>query len=372
MVLSHARELKKRGHEVDCWFLEDVLDKPARPKRFEALIFAVALAKRVLQSRGKYDVVNIHAPWGCAYGAWRRVLHPRGAPPYVMTMHGSEERYVQMMRLEDRKGRATNFGWKNRAWHRFYHQTMYDASIKTAEFGMVVNEEGRQLAERIGKSKPGRFQFVPNGVDEMFFAPHEYADKPVTRLLYVGTWLDRKGVFYLAEAFQRVAKSIPGARLTVAGSLASEDFVVPFFAPEVRDRVSVIPFVARTEMPALYAMGDIFVLPSLVEGMPLTLLEAMAAGMPVVTTNICGMADVAEDGVNGLLVPPADAERLAEAIKILCNSRELRKQLGEHAQETMRRYTWDRVVTRLEAVLLAASNNRAPCRSDVQNAAGEL
>ena len=78
-------------------------------------------------------------------------------------------------------------------------------------------------------------------------------------------------------------------------------------------------------MPAVYGSHDIFVFPSLVEGMPLTLLEAMATGMPVITTNTCGMADVVEDDVNGLLVPAADAEKLAEGIERLCQSTDLRK-----------------------------------------------
>jgi glycosyltransferase involved in cell wall biosynthesis len=132
------------------------------------------------------------------------------------------------------------------------------------------------------------------------------------------------------------------------------------FATEVRDRVSVIPHVKREEISALYAGHDIFVFPSLVEGMPLTLLEAMATGMPVVTTNTCGMADVVENDVNGLLVPAANAEQLAAGIERLCLSADLRKRLGLAGQETMRRYTWERVTEQLEEVfVLAARNSRS-------------
>jgi glycosyltransferase involved in cell wall biosynthesis len=99
---------------------------------------------------------------------------------------------------------------------------------------------------------------------------------------------------------------------------------------------------------------DIFVFPSLVEGMPLTLLEAMATGMPVVTTNTSGMADVVEDGVDGLLVPGADAESLRAAIERLCGCVKLRKELGRAGREKMRRYTWTRVTKELERILLLA------------------
>ncbi|MGB9465118.1 MAG: glycosyltransferase family 4 protein, partial [Candidatus Acidiferrum sp.] len=353
--LNHAAELAKRGHAVDCWFLEDVLELPAKPKRFEALLFARALSRRIRRELGKYDVVNLHAPWGCAYGAWRRRSGNADAPPYVLTMQGSEERYVQAMRLEERKGRAWNFRWKNRLWHRVYHQTMYYYSIKTADYGAVANREAWICAELKYKRAPGLFWYVPNGVEERFFTPREFPTKTGCEFLFVGTWLDRKGVYYLADAFGLAAKKISGIRLTVAGCSVPPEQVKEMFAAELRDRVNVIPFVKREEIAAVYAAHDIFVFPSLVEGMPLTLLEAMATGMPVVTTNTCGMADVVENNVNGLLVPAADAEKLAEGLERLCQSNELRKRLGLAGQETMQRYTWARVTEELEKVFVLAA-----------------
>jgi len=355
VVLNHAAELVKRGHVVDCWFLEDVLERPARAKRFEALLFAIGLSRRILKEQGKYDVVNLHAPCGCVYGLWRRFFGPSGAPPYVMTMQGSEERYVRAMRLEERKGRAWNFSLKNRLWHRLYHQTMYDFSIKTADYGAVANREGWICAELKYKRAPGLIWYVPNGTEERFFVSREYREKTSFHLLFAGTWLDRKGVYYLVAAFGLLARKMPTVRLAVAGCSVSEAVVKNCFAPELRDRVNVIPFATRDDMAKVYADHDIFVFPSLVEGMPLTLLEAMATGMPVVTTNTCGMADVVENGMNGLLVPAADAEKLAEGIERLCQSTDLRKRLGLAGQETMRRYTWERVTEQMERVFELAA-----------------
>jgi glycosyltransferase involved in cell wall biosynthesis len=360
VLLNHARELERSGHEVETWFLEDALPQPSRGKRFEALLFANAVAKRILSGKHNFDVVNIHAPWGCVYGVRRKFARRGEAPPYVMTMQGSERHFVRTMALEDRKGKAANFGWKNRLWHRAYHQVMYDISIRSADYGAIACEEGRQEAEEIRGENAGRMRFVPNGVEERFFVAREFAEKSVLRLLYVGTWLDRKGVYYLTEGFGLLAAQCTNVRLTVAGCLASEEQVRQAFAREVRDRIEVIPFVKREDMPALYAGHDVFVFPSLVEGMPLTLLEAMATAMPSVTTNVCGMADVVEDRVNGMLVPPADAKALAQAIEQLAGSVKLRGELGQAAQERARALTWERVTRRLEETLaLAASNVRA-------------
>jgi glycosyltransferase involved in cell wall biosynthesis len=354
VVFNHQRELEKFGHQVDCWYLDDVLAKRSSG-RFEALSFAIAVARRILRERKSYDVVNLHAPGGFVYGAWKKMRRPAGAPPYVMTMQGSEERYVYVMRREDKKGRAFHFNWKNRLWHRLYHQVMFDYSIRTADGGAVANREAWSCAELKFGRDPGCIRYVPNGVEEKFFIARQYAPQPATRLLYVGTWLDRKGVYYLADAFPAIARNVPGVSLTLVGCLNPEEQVKGFFAPEVREQIRVIRSVSREEMPGLYASHDLLVFPSMVEGMPLTLLEAMATGLPVVTTETPGMVELVEDGFNGLLVQPADSAELASAVERLCNSYELRMKLGQAAQNTMRRYTWEIVTRKLEEILLIAA-----------------
>jgi glycosyltransferase involved in cell wall biosynthesis len=327
---------------------------PVRPQRLKTFIFAVRVARRILQERDSYDVVDLHAPLGCVYGALRRFFPRKGTPPYVFTMQGILERHAHIMRREHSKGRAWNFGWKNRLWFRLYHQTMYDVAIKTADFGVASNREAWTYPELKHDCEPARLWYVPNGVEERFFTQSERSNKGTIRLLYVGTWLDRKGVYYLAEAFRFLTQRRSDIELTVAGCLCPEDEVKRFFAPEIRCKVHVIRFVKREDMLRVYVGHDIFVFPSLMEGMPLALLEAMATAMPVVTTEICGMADVIEDGYNGLLVPPADTAKLAEATERLCESLELREQLGREAQQTMKRYTWQRVTQKLEMVLSLA------------------
>jgi len=359
VVLNHARELENRGHSVVCWFLDDVVPQPVKWGRFQDLGFAVAVARRILNNKEQFDVVNIHAPWGCAYGLWCKIRRPARAPRNVMTMQGSEDRFVQTMRIEHRRGRASNFGLKNRLWHRLYHQTMYDVSIRTADYGAVANREGWIQCELKYGREPGRIWFVPNGTEERFFLNRDHANGSGLRLLYVGTWLDRKGVYYLIEAFHILAERLPGVSLTVAGCSLPEETIRKNFAAKIQDRVTVSTFVARDQMPSLYAAHDVFVFPSLVEGMPLTLLEAMASAMSVVTTETSGMADVVEDGVNGLLVSPANSQSLADAVERVCLSADLRKQLGQAAQASLRHYTWERVTQKLEGILnLAAADTR--------------
>jgi len=358
VVFNHAEQLEKLGHQVDCWFFDDLLPAPRWPARFRDLEFAAAVASRIRRQPQQYDVLNLHAPWGGLFGLCRKLFRTAEMPPYVFTMQGSEERFASAMKLEHQKGRATNFAWKNRAWHRLYHQTMYDFAISSADFGAVANREAWILSELKYGHPPGRVWFVPNGVSAEFFQPRQFADTPANRLLYVGTWLDRKGIHYLAEAFTALAARSPEIQLTVAGCIIPEEQVRAHFLAEIRPRISVIPFLARAAMPGLYAAHDIFVFPSLVEGMPLTLLEAMAGAMPAVTTNTCGMSDLIENDRNGLLVPAADAAALVAAIERLRNSPETRRNFGLCAQESARGYTWDRIALQLERVFQLAVNSR--------------
>ena len=359
VIFHHAEELQKFGHQVDCWFYEDVLPSPRWPARFRDLEFAFGVSAQIRRQPRQFDVVNIHAPFGCIYGLSHRWVHSAELPPYVFTMHGCEQRYVQIMRQECNKGRASNFALKNRAWHRLYHQTLYDCAISTADYGAVVNREGWLISELVYGHPPGRMWYVPNGVSEQFFQSRTFSETPANRILYVGTWIDRKGIYYLAEAFSELASQLPELQLTVAGCLIPEEQVKSLFPKAAHGNVSVIPFLSRGAMPALYTSHDIFLCPSLVEGMPLTLLEAMAGAMPVVTTNTCGMADLVEDDKNGLLVPPADSAALRDAIRRLREDADLRRSLGLCAQHTARNHTWDLVVRKLEHILkLAMASNR--------------
>ena len=101
-------------------------------------------------------------------------------------------------------------------------------------------------------------------------------------------------------------------------------------------------------MPELYAEHDVFLFPSLLEGLPSVLLEAMASAMPVITTDTCGMPDVVQNDYNGLLIPPADSGAIAAAVVQLAESEELRRRLGCRAQETMKHLSWERSALQLE------------------------
>jgi len=136
--------------------------------------------------------------------------------------------------------------------------------------------------------------------------------------------------------------------MTFADCACPPDAIQSFFGSKLATNIVIQPVVPSEQMHQLFAAHDVFLFPSLMEGLPSVLLEAMASGMPVITAETCGMTDVVEDGFNGLLVPPADAVAIEQAVLRLAHSSDLRKSVGEAAQQTMSRYTWERAALKLE------------------------
>ena len=108
--------------------------------------------------------------------------------------------------------------------------------------------------------------------------------------------------------------------MTFAGGGVPTEEIEQFFGQELKNQIVVRPVVAAERMQELYAEHDVLLFPSLMEGLPAVLLEAMATGMPVITTETCGMPDVVENEFNGLLIPPGNAAAIEVAIERLARS----------------------------------------------------
>jgi glycosyltransferase involved in cell wall biosynthesis len=348
IVYNLGREMERRGHQVSYIFLDDLIEPGSVSPRFIELVFAHRLSKYISQNKQKFSIANLHAPVGFLYGMRRRWNRAAGYPLYVMTLHGLEERRVNVMSREVKKGRAWNFSLRNRLWHRLYHQPRFRWSIRTVDGAHTYSRDVWSMLQLKYNLDADRIAYIPNGVEPRFFIPREYRDGDALRLLYAGTWLDQRGIFYIRDALRNLTARLPGLTMTFAGCGVPPEEIRRFFGADLASRIIVRPVVATEHMQELYSEHDIFLFPSLMEGLPSVLLEAMATGMPVITTETCGMPDVVESDYNGLLVPPADAKAIENGILRLAASVELRKKLGEAARETMKRFTWERAARQLE------------------------
>lgn len=362
IIYNLGRELERLGHSVTYVFQEDLFGADNYSRRFKDLIFSKRLSQYIERNAGNFSVVNLHAPSGFWYGLKRSWTGATKTPPYVMTLHGLEERRVQMMSREAQKGRAWNFSFKNRLWHKLYNFPMFRSCIRTADGAHAYSRDVWNYLQLYYRLDPAQTMYIANGVESRFALPRRYDQVGPLKLLYAGTWLDQRGIFYLRDALHSLAQKLPGITMTFAGCGCPAEMIQEFFGPKLGATVVVLPVVPSEKMQELYASHDVFLFPSLMEGLPSVLLEAMASGMPVITGETCGMPDVVENGFNGLLVTPADAPAIEAAVLQLAGSPQLRQRLGEEAQRTMARYTWERSALKLEKLFqeVIARQNTTP------------
>lgn len=167
--------------------------------------------------------------------------------------------------------------------------------------------------------------------------------------LFLGRIGERKGAWHLLRAFAALPKSIrQRARLVFAGD--GEVAALRAQARELGEQVEVHSWVDARQRSELLEASDVFVLPSFQEGVPMALLEAMAAGLPVVTTPVGGIPDVVNDGREGLLVPPGDVDRLQAALHSLIDDEERRLEYGRHARARAEQFDVEHFSTQLQAI----------------------
>ena len=190
---------------------------------------------------------------------------------------------------------------------------------------------------------------VRNGVDIHLFKPNHKINREEFSILYTGRLVYRKGLIDLVKSAEYVCNEYPGASFILTGNGALR----PTLEKMVQDlglenNCSFLGFIALDELIKHYQIDTIHVLPSYYEGLPTTVLEAMACGIPVVATDISGTNDAVVDGETGILVPPKNPKALADGIIKLLGDENLRKKMGKAGRERVEReFSWDTVAGKI-------------------------
>jgi starch synthase len=200
---------------------------------------------------------------------------------------------------------------------------------------------------------PERIALVPFAVRvERFKPPERPRDDGVFRLLYVGQISQRKGVKYLLEAVKRLA--LPDLELVLVGGIVGSGVGLAPYDGYFRH----VPNVPHGEVQRLFQSADLFVYPSLHEGSALAIFEAMASGLPVITTENAG--SMVRDGIDGYLVPLRDPGAIAQRIAELHADPARRHAMAANARQRAEQFTWRHYRERLGGVLDALIAGRAP------------
>ncbi|MGQ9688733.1 MAG: glycosyltransferase [Desulfobaccales bacterium] len=237
-----------------------------------------------------------------------------------------------------------------------FHRCLWNFLLSAATDKVLVSS--RQVWQDVrtwDRVPPGKIKILPYGVrldglDEPLEVAAAKAELRVTGFVLglVGRLEEQKGHRYLLAALPDLARQIPELSVLLVGEGREKEALIAL--AENLQLSPIIHFLGtRRDLPRLFRAMDVFVQPSLWEGLPLTLLMAMGARLPVVGTRVSGITEVIEDGRNGLLVPSGNSAALAQAILELHRSPELRRRLGEAARETVAaNYSQQAMLRRLE------------------------
>lgn len=284
------------------------------------------LFSRELLKKEKFD--GIHAFFSVPSGFTAFLLKWEFGTPYMVSLRGADvpgysERFSQLYFFLKPLSRLI---WSNAAY-------------------VVANSEG--LRELALKTNPNQeIAVIRNGVDTEQFRPDETRRDPSIFVVTSGATrvTARKGLRYLVEAVAMLAPQYPELRLDILGDGDEKETLEALVAERKIDNVvRFLGRIPREETYRYYQRADLFVLPSANEGMSNAMLEALASGLPIITTDTGGTKELVEDGVNGLIVRMKDAHDIAEKIAWRLSHRKEAKRMGEESRRRAESLGWNGV-----------------------------
>jgi phosphatidyl-myo-inositol alpha-mannosyltransferase len=350
-VQTHVRELgeclRARGHDV-------IALSPVRRRASEDWVRAVGRPVDI-----RYNASNVPIdprPWRCA--EVRRAIV--AFAPDVVHAHEPLAPSTSM--------------WATLVSSAPVVGTFHSGATRSRLFGLaapVLRRIARRITVRIAVSRAaaefagarigGSFQILPNGIDVRRFERAVPVDLgPGVKLLFVGRLDPRKGFPTAVAAFDRLASTRPDLRLIVVGD-GPDRRVVDDLEPAVRARVRLVGAIANVDLPPYHAASDLFLGTAVGgESFGVILVEAMAAGLPIVASRIRGYDEVIRDGVEGFLVPPRNPVAVAEAAGRILEDSSLAARMAAVGRERARAFDWEVVSAQLEDLYRGAIASGRP------------
>jgi phosphatidylinositol alpha-mannosyltransferase len=279
---------------------------------------------RAMLERERFDVLHFHEPF----------------VPFLSLILLRESQSINVATFHAYAGWSPAYEFGKRMLARF---------ARRLHGRIAVSAAARHFIDRYF---PGDYKVIPNGVDLTRFAHAQ----PITRyrdgtlnIFFVGRFESRKGVMYLLKAYRQLRKRGIDCRLLLAGGGPQEREVRRYIATRRLGGVVLLGRISEEDKVRYYATADVYVSPATgQESMGIVLLEAMAAGTPIVCSDIHGYRSVVRRGEQGLLVPPRDVTALADAIARLLSDGELRARMSESARARAVQFGWHNVTAKVE------------------------
>jgi len=355
-VHNSAVELRRRGHEVT--IITGRIGGNGEPRH---VLGVERLGRNVLIPLNR---AFVDLTLGLALRRqMRRILEAHAFD--VVHIHNPHAPTLPLLALQE--ARCATVGTFHGTYTRSLLQDAFRRPLAKAVERLDARIAVSRSAERSNRAYyAGTYRLVPNGVDVNRFHPERrpferWADPARANLLFVGRLDPRKGVRHLLAAMSEVVDRTRGrARLLVIGDSYLRPGLEARVPAELREHIHFLGHVPSADLPRWYATADIFVSPATGnESFGIVLLEAMAAGRPVVASDIPGYRSVIRDGENAVAVPPGDVATLASRLVALIEDPGRREELARRGRARALEFAWPRVTEQIEAVYREALDRRA-------------
>lgn len=352
--LRAVEALRALGHHVDSIW-SDGLGRRIRHGNLHLLFELPRTYERAVVDalrRTSYDVVHVNQPHGFRAARAVHRLAPRAA--FIHRSHGVELHVEETLEPWRERFGSTERGPLRRAASRLIAPLIARHSVATAREadGHIVSAslDADFLVERLGVARE-KVAVAPQA------APDAYVDTaapPMTperlqRVLHVAQFAFFKAPMITASAINRLAEARPELRFTWVCDRAHHEAVRALVSHEARARLELLSWMPQHELRDQYDRCGIFLFPSFFEGFGKAFLEAMSRGACVIASDVGGMHDVIEHGASGILVPPGDAEALADASRAIIDDPLRAAAISAAAADEARKYTWARVANETAA-----------------------
>ena len=341
-VAQLARELGRSGHEVQ------VLAPHSPSRECQDRDLLVPLGRSVpLPSGG--SIARVSLSWWLA----RKVRALLEREQYdIIHLHEPMAPILPLTVLE--YSNTVNIGTFHACHNRHHLYRMSQPFIKRWHQRLHGNIAVSPAARHyVNSTFPGNYEIIPNGIDVDHFSQNavpwpQYQDGKIN-IIFVGRLEKRKGLRYLLEAIGRLRWDIPNLRLLVVGPGNPDKDSYHVLSSQNLHEVEFVGRVPYDDLPRYYASADIFCSPATgAESFGIVLLEAMAAGKPVVASDIEGFMGVLTDGEEGLLFENKNVDSLASSLKKLIRDPELRGRMGQKGRAKAEKHRWQVVAGRVE------------------------
>ena len=301
------------------------------------------------------DIVHIHGT-GNISGVLYNAVKTYGIP-VLLTVHG-------LLHVEKKNALRKHPSLKH--LYQLIVQSRAEFEVLNKAQHIIVDTEyvSKQIEHLHDRKKISNLPWmyvIPQGIQSQYLS---LLPKPTKEpiILSVGSISQRKGHLFLIRAFEQVHSKIPSAKLVIAGSLAEEAYLSKMREEiakcRLQDRVDILTNIPQKELLQHYQTASIYALHSQEESQGIALVEAMAAGLPVVSTTVGGIPYVVKDGESGLLSAYSDIDSYAQNIIRLLEDKDLRDNMAQTARNIAQNYSWTNIAQAIEIAYNRVISNK--------------